>query len=112
MNIVFVGAYKDKKSSRESFEELRQAGFDPSLKTNGKNNYTFVLGKFKTEVQANVLRDKLSLKGFLSGVGKSNAESINYVVQLGTFQTKEEARSKQERMEQLGYKRAFIRTVG
>lgn len=112
MNIVFVGDYKDKKTAREPFKELKQAGFEPYLKENGKNSYTFVLGKFKTENQAVKLQDQLSLKGFLPGVKRSKVEATNYVVQLGTFRTKEEAQSKQEKIEQLGYKKAFIRFMG
>ena len=111
VNTVFVGHYKDKKSTTEHFEELRQAGFNPSLKEQSKNNYTFILGEFKTESQADMLRNKLSLKGFLSGMKKSKKETTNYVVQLGAFQTKDEARSKQTKMKKLGYKKTFIRTI-
>ncbi|MFQ5672065.1 MAG: SPOR domain-containing protein [Nitrospinales bacterium] len=112
MNVVFVGSYKNKNSARESYEELQQAGFDPVLKKNDDNSYTFVLGKFKTKNEANLLRDRLSLKGFLSGVKKSKVQDTNYVVQLGAFRTREEARSIRDKMEQLGYKKTFIKTVG
>lgn len=111
MNVVFVGSYKSKNSTREPFAELKQAGFNPTLKKDG-NRYTFILGKFKTRDQANLLQDRLSLKGFLSGTKKLKMPSTNYVVQLGTFRTKEEARSTRDKMEHLGYKKAFIRTVG
>lgn len=112
MNVVFVGAYKNKQSSREMSKELEESGFRPKLEKFENKIYSFILGTFKNKEQAEVLQDALSVKGFLSSVMQSKAETTAYVVQVGTFPTKKEAQSTQKKMEQLGFKGAFIKKVG
>lgn len=112
MNVVFVGAYKNKQSSREMLKELKESGFRPKLEKFENNIYSFILGTFKSKERAGVLQDKLSVKGFLSSVIQSKVKTTAYVVQVGTFPTQKEARSTQEKMEKLGFKGAFIKKIG
>ncbi|MFQ5715957.1 MAG: SPOR domain-containing protein, partial [Nitrospinales bacterium] len=112
MNVVFVGAFENEKASRESFQALKDAGFNPKLKKNGNGVYTFILGKFKTKSRAETLQDDLSVKGFLSSMKQSNVDTTNYVVQLGRFRTEDEARLTQKKMAELGFKKTFIKKTG
>lgn len=112
MSIVSAGAFEDEEASRESFQALKDAGFNPKLKKNGNGVYTFILGKFKTKSQAETLQDTLSVKGFLSSMNQLNVDTTNYVVQLGRFRTEDEARSTQKKMAELGFKKTFIKKTG
>jgi cell division protein FtsN len=108
-HVVFVGGFSTKESGRKALQDLESKGFKSVMQKLDDNSYTIVLGKFATSSQAEVLRDKLSLAGFLSSSSKSKVSSVIYIVQLGGFDGLRQAKLMQKKVGRAGYIDSFIR---
>jgi len=107
--VVFVGGFSTKESGGQAFNDLKAKGFNSVMEKLADNSYTIVLGKFVTSDQAEALRDKLSIEGFLSSSRKSKVNSKIYIVQLGAFDSIPQAKVMQKKIERAGFNGSFIR---
>ena len=107
--VVFVGGFPSRESASQVFSDLKTKGFNSVIEKLADDSYTIVLGKFVTLSQAEALRDKLSVEGFLSSSRKSKVNSNTYVVQLGGFSNLPQAKLMQKKIAQAGFNDSFIR---
>ncbi len=107
--VVFVGGFSTSESGSQAFNDLKTKGFNSVMEKLADNSYTIVLGKFVTSNQAEALRDKLSIEGFLSSSRKSKVDSNIYVVQLGGFDSLPQAKVMQKKIGRAGFNDSFIR---
>ena len=108
-HVVFVGGFSTKEGGRQALSDLESKGFKSAMEKLADNSYTIVLGKFTTSRQAEALRDKLSLAGFLSSSRANKASSIIYIVQLGGFDGHRQAKLAQKKVGRAGFNDSFIR---
>lgn len=108
-HVVFVGGFSTKEGGRQALSDLKSKGFKSVMEKLDDNSYTIVLGKFTTSRQAEVLRDKLSLAGFLSSSRVGKVGSIIYIVQLGGFDNHRQAKLAQKKVGLAGFNDSFIR---
>jgi cell division protein FtsN len=106
---VFVGGFSTKEDGKQALSDLESKGFKTVMEKLADNSYTIVLGKFATSSQAEALRDKLSLAGFLSSSRAGQASSMIYIVQLGGFDGHRQAKLAQKKVGLAGFKDSFIR---
>ena len=71
------------------------------------SSHTIVLGKFKNSSQAEALRDKLSLNGFLSGTKKTRVQTNIHIVQLGPFESLPQASKVKRNIDRAGFDNSF-----
>ena len=107
---VFVGGFADEAGGAQQIQDLKAKGFSPEMEKLDDNTYTIVLGKFKTSGEAEALRDKLSLNGFLSSAGKIETQTKIYVVQIGAFDNLPQAKNELKQVEKAGFPNSFIRS--
>jgi cell division protein FtsN len=108
-HVVFVGGFSTKEDGGQALSDLESKGFKSVMEKLADNSYTIVLGKFTTSRQAEALRDKLSLAGFLSSARAKKASSIIYIVQLGGFDGLRQAKLAQKKVGRAGFNDSFIR---
>ncbi len=107
--VVYVGRFPDQESSQTQFQELQSKGFNPVRKQNEDGTYTFVMGRFKSQKEADNLQDKLSLSGFLSSSRTENIASTLHTVVVGNYSSLAQARQGKKKLTQAGFKNGFIR---
>lgn len=107
---VFVGGFADEAGGAQQIQDLKVKGFEPEMEKLDDTTYTIVLGKFKTSGEAEALRDKLSLNGFLSSAGKIETQTKIYVVQIGAFDNLPQAKDELKQVEKAGFPSSFIRS--
>lgn len=108
-HIVFVGGFPTKESGSQALSDLKSKGFDSAMEKLADNSYTIVLGKFGSASEAEALRDKLSLEGFLSSTKVSNVSRMIFTVQLGAFDSLRQAKMMQKKVGRAGFNDSFIR---
>ena len=108
-HVVFVGGFSTRESGSQAFNDLKTKGFNSVMEKLADNSYTIVLGKFVTSSQAEALRDKLSVEGFLSSSRKSKVNSNIYIVQLEGFDSLPQAKVMQKKIGRAGFNDSFIR---
>jgi cell division protein FtsN len=108
-HVVFVGGFSTKEGGKQALSDLESKGFKSVMEKLADNSYTIVLGKFTTSSQAESLRDKLSLAGFLSSSRANKVGSIIYIVQLGGFDGLRQAKLAQKKVGRAGFNDSFIR---
>ena len=108
-HVVFVGGFSTTESGSQAFNDLKTKGFNSVMEKLADNSFTIVLGKFVTSSQAEALRDKLSVEGFLSSSRKSKVNSNIYIVQLEGFDSLPQAKVMQKKIGRAGFNDSFIR---
>lgn len=112
VHAVYVGDHPNKTSGQYQFDQLKQAGFSPQWENSPSGSYTFLLGKFKSQREAETLQDRLSIRGFLSGRKFKNSQASLYYVKTGGFSSRTEAVRQQKNLASKGFKSSFIRSEG
>lgn len=107
--IVYVGGFSSKKAGAAAVADLKTKGFDPVMEKLDQNSNTIVLGKFKNSAQAEAIRNKLSIHGYLSSAKKSRIQGNIHVVQIGPFTNLPQAQKTQKDIEGAGFNNTFIR---